>query len=697
MSVGSDLNVGVVVTAKVGNAVREVGKATKSMRGDTARVAQAQKDLSRANEAAGRSTGRLGQALAGAGRRAAGMARDAASAVGKIRMLGGVAGTAGRALDRIGNRYAALITGAAGVGVARFIGNLQERFTRIGIQAGLSANEVEKLKRQVFEVSRQKGIRVDPGETTAGIEKILGKIGDIKLAKDNLENIALVIQAAGAAGENAGAMISDMAEKFNIRDPGEIRKMLDTLVVQGKAGAFELRDLASQGERVTAAYAAMGRTGPLAVREMGALLQMARKGTGGAEEAATAFETLMKGIVENSKELEGMGVTIWDEEKLAEGKKVARSAIDIVKDLVTETEGDIEKLTDIFDSRAMRAITVLKTEFSETGDFKTLDSFMNILGDGKQLMADSATAADTANASMRNLISAWQVFADTRLTGPIQSLADLMNAMSSEKMDTLMSVLATGAGVLGAAVIGRKVYKASAAIGGMFGKKGAAGIGGAALAAAGGPTPVIVTNWPAGGVGGFGGGKGGKGRKPAPWGAGKASRWNLPKMPAGIGAGLKGAGKLLGRVAMPVMVGMSLMDMVGSAVSGDAKGVGSGLGGLGGTLAGAAAGAAIGSVVPVIGTAIGGIIGGLAGSFSGEALGGWIGGLFGKGEAKTSAPAEPNAAAQPATAATVAPVARTVHQTIQITVQATPGMDEESLARRIKRMIGEQTEEALHE
>ncbi|MBW1712580.1 MAG: hypothetical protein JRJ59_05500, partial [Deltaproteobacteria bacterium] len=57
----------------------------------------------------------------------------------------------GRGLDRVANRYSALIGGAAGVGAVRMVARLQERFTRLGIQARISQKEVNTLKREIFE------------------------------------------------------------------------------------------------------------------------------------------------------------------------------------------------------------------------------------------------------------------------------------------------------------------------------------------------------------------------------------------------------------------------------------------------------------------------------------------------------------------------------------------------------------------
>ncbi|WP_321392859.1 phage tail tape measure protein [Emcibacter sp.] len=210
------------------------------------------------------------------------------------------------------------------------------------------------------------------------------------------------------------------------------------------------------------------------------------------------------------------------------------------------------------------------------------------------------------------------------------------------------------------------------------------------LGSASGVTPVFVTNM-GGGMGGFGGGKGRAGR------LGRFGR--LGRLAGRIGGSgiMRTGGKLLGKAAVPLMVGMSLFDTVSAASRGDAKGVGGGLGGLGGALGGAAAGAAIGSVVPVVGTAIGGIIGGLIGSFGGEAIGRKIGGLFSSDERDKTAKAAKAAvastmiAATPAAASTAAPVPQQVTNEYKITITATEGMSIQDLVREVVDEIERQT------
>ena len=196
----------------------------------------------------------------------------------------------GTGLDRIGNRYTALITGAAGLGTARFLIGLEERFTLLGITADVSEEKIDKLKKQIFDVSRQPNIRIDPGELTSAVEDIVEKTGDLKFAQDNLENFAVAISATGGKTGSAIGQISAEFQKMGIVSREDVAESLDILTVQGKSGAFTLQNLAKLGSRVVTAYTAMGRTGVPAIREMGAALQLIRQGTGSSEMAATAFE-----------------------------------------------------------------------------------------------------------------------------------------------------------------------------------------------------------------------------------------------------------------------------------------------------------------------------------------------------------------------------------------------------------------------
>ena len=100
---------------------------------------------------------RLSRNSRGIGNSLGAMSRKGSRALGTLRRA---AGAAGGAIDRLGNRYTALATGAGAVGTLRFLVGLEERFVRLGIQANISADKVDKVKNKIFEVSQSRGIRI---------------------------------------------------------------------------------------------------------------------------------------------------------------------------------------------------------------------------------------------------------------------------------------------------------------------------------------------------------------------------------------------------------------------------------------------------------------------------------------------------------------------------------------------------------
>jgi len=522
-------------------------------------------------------------------------------------------------LDRLGNRYSALLTGAAGAGAAKYVGDLQERMNYLGITAEKSAEDMDRLKKKVFEVAQAPDIRIDPAALLDAVDTIVEKTGDLDMAEENLRNIGLAMRATKASGQDVGAWVAQLAEKFNIKSSDGILAAIDHSVNAGKAGAFAFKDLATQGERVTAAYAAMGRTGPQAAAELDAMLQMIRKGVGSPEMAATAFEAMMRTLAdaEKLKKLKAKGIRIMD----PEDPKRMRAATDILKDVITRTNGDMVKMSEIFDAEALRAFTAAAAEFKTTGGFKSLEGYLDVAADGATLKADAAAAnVKNINAALTSLTTAGRQFADANLSEPIGKLADLLASMEPEKVQATMKALAWGAGALGGLVVANKAVGLAGSIAGAYrfvrGGKGVAGVAGAAAGLGGiaGPTPVVVMNWPGGpasawapggaAAGGATAGRGaGAGRL-----AGRAGRW-MGKL-----------GGLGGRAFLPLALLEGGMSMAGSLMAGDVTGAAGAGGRTAGSIAGAAAGAAIGSVVPVVGTAIGGLAGAIVGGLGGEAL-----------------------------------------------------------------------------
>ena len=117
-----------------------------------------------------------------------------------------------------------------------------------------------------------------------------------------------------------------------------------------------MKDLAALGPRTIAAYTATGRSGAKALIEMGAALQVIRRGTGSSEQAATAFEAVMRNLTSPDKQqkLRSLGVSVRDS---LTGE--FRPITELMTEIVEKSGGSLETLGTIFDAEAVRAFNLL--------------------------------------------------------------------------------------------------------------------------------------------------------------------------------------------------------------------------------------------------------------------------------------------------------------------------------------------------
>lgn len=436
------------------------------------------------------------------------MSQFAANNQRAMNMLKMSTAAAGRGIDAMGSRYMAL--GAAVVGGATVKGyaELDRRISRIAIAAEISRDKAKALKDEINAVSNTKGIRIDPNEATSAIEEILTKTGDLEYAMANLPNIAAVIQATGAGGLEVGGIFTEF-KKLAITNNDMAMRAIDTLNLQGKSGAFTLGNMAKEGPKIFAAYAATGRQGAAAVTELGAALQVIRQGVGSDAEAVTAFESIIRDITrpDTVKKLKQLGnIDVFDPEQLKQGKEVMRSLPALIEEIVTKSGGLSSKLADLnLTDEAKRALKPVIAEFVQTGDVKAFDEFLKLSGDGSTTLNDAAVAAGDFAASLQLVSNSWSQFANQQLAEPIAELADAINSLEPDAVQNWLETGKNIALVVGGLVAVKKGIDAVKWTKGVWdaakpSKGGAGGLGGAMADL--GATPVYVVNMPGGGMGG---------------------------------------------------------------------------------------------------------------------------------------------------------------------------------------------------
>lgn len=411
---------------------------------------------------------------------------------GKVAMrgLGRGALVASKGLDKFGNRYTGLATGAGAVAVGRWMVNEQRRFTRLGIQANQSAETMSNLKQQIYETARAPEIRVDAGEILGAIEEIIEKTGDLEFAQENIRNIGVALSATGAKGGAIGGIMAEF-QKIGISKSQEVLEALDLLNKQGKAGAFTLQNLSTLGPRVVSAYAATGRGGLDMIREMGAVLQVIRQGTGSSEQAATAFEALIRTLLDanKAKMLQSGGLKIFDPKALKQGEEVLRPLNQIITEIVEKADGRSSILSQIFDAEAMWAFNAIAGEFKRNGNIESLQKFMKIQADGTTTLRDSARAAHDAAGGLSALAISSKLFADGKLAPALLQVTDALNGLDNATVDRWLKISGGLAGLLVLNKISRKgldvlkILKPTTVGGALAGQTGAISLGSTAAVA----------------------------------------------------------------------------------------------------------------------------------------------------------------------------------------------------------------------
>lgn len=397
--------------------------------------------------------------------------RMAKSSSRSIRVMNNGTRALGNGVDRLGRRYSGMVSGGMFAGAIASMGAgaatkkvmaLDERLQYLGVQAGISDEKVEGLNEQIFKTAQQKDIKVDANQLLGSIEEIVEKTGDLNFATENMEALGMAISATGAQGRAIGGIAAEF-QKMGISSKKDVKEAFDILVTQGKEGAFTLENLASLGPRVMSAYSATGRGGLQAIREMGAVLQVVRQGTGSSEQAATAFEALLRTLstADKIKVLRQGGIQVFDPEKMKQGEKVMRPIQELMQDIIARAEADPEVLSKIFDSEAMRAFNASIGEYKRSGALESLQRFYGVQVTGNQLMEDSSRIANRSAGAVRNLSTAWDEFTNKKLAGPMQSLTDWLNETTAEEVqntfDTAGNVAAGAATAYGA----KKAYDAA--------------------------------------------------------------------------------------------------------------------------------------------------------------------------------------------------------------------------------------------
>ncbi|HEX8301751.1 phage tail tape measure protein, partial [Sphingomonas sp.] len=249
---------------------------------------------------------------------------------------------------RTGQTMAQPIKGAIGDAM-----EFESVMTNIAQKADMSREAAARMGDRLLTVAERSNQL--PEAIQQGMETLTG----MGFTPAQAEGMITPISRASTAykAEIADLSAATFAAADNLKVPiAQTGKVLDVMATAGKRGAFEVKDMAQHFPALTAASQALGQKGVPAVADLAAALQIARKGAGSSEAAATNVANVLQKISspQTIKAFKKFGVDLPAALKkaYAEGKTPLEAIAELTKKTLG---GDLSKMGFLFEDAQVQA------------------------------------------------------------------------------------------------------------------------------------------------------------------------------------------------------------------------------------------------------------------------------------------------------------------------------------------------------
>lgn len=206
----------------------------------------------------------------------------------------------------------------------------EDQLNRLQIAADKTPEEMRAFAAGVRAASNETGVAAE--QVLAGAAAYVRLTGDMDGAIAKQRTFARVAQATGSSVGDIAQTAAALKKNLGIGD-ADTETAFSALAAQGKAGAIELNDLATQMANIAPLWKLFKGGGDLrGLKELGAALQVVKGGFGGdASQTVTGVQSLLVAFQQNGRKIEkaiGKGKVFDVDPKT--GAKTMRNVFDIV-------------------------------------------------------------------------------------------------------------------------------------------------------------------------------------------------------------------------------------------------------------------------------------------------------------------------------------------------------------------------------
>lgn len=343
-------------------------------------------------------------------------------------------GSAKRTSDRVkalGIAAGAVATGAIAVGTSavKNYASFERSMLRIGTTAGSTVTETMKASEDVQALAKRFALPLD--EAVNGLETLTSAGQSLEEAMSFLPAVLATAQASGSATADIAntALKSSSALKIQAND---LQNAFDIMVAGGKAGQFELKDMAAYIPTLANQFANLGYDGTEGLKRLIAVLQTLREDTGSAGQAATNAENLFTKMFsgEVEKNFKGFGKNIREEmaSATAAGEDAINAYVRLTKEVLEQNP--TARLSDIFvDTQLQNAMLSLTTSTDALQNFFDILNGTEVNG---TVYRDVKRFTDDTTAAIQNMTTAWDGFMKALGGSIAPSATGALNALTNE-------------------------------------------------------------------------------------------------------------------------------------------------------------------------------------------------------------------------------------------------------------------------
>jgi TP901 family phage tail tape measure protein len=240
----------------------------------------------------------------------------------------------------------------------------ESQLTELGNKSGASKEQLAAFGKAAVETGKQ--TNQFTADLLNGADILVGAGMDFATAAKSIETIGKAATATGASIDDLSKLTN--ATIANLKVPVEqLELAFDKLAQAGKMGGFELRDMAQYFPDLGAAYATFGGEGIAAVTDLGSALQIVRRSTGDASQAANAVANLLQKARAplTVKKFEDYGIDI--RKALEKGMTEGKTPFDVMVEQTRKAQSKGALLEDLFSDKqvleAMRPLLQFYDDF----------------------------------------------------------------------------------------------------------------------------------------------------------------------------------------------------------------------------------------------------------------------------------------------------------------------------------------------